>query len=234
MRQLLISILILFVSIQAFGQDNFYDRVDRLMKKYVSDGKVDYAAIKANPQELNDLVEKINKAQVGFYSEEERKAFYINSYNVLVIKGIVMAYPVKSPMDIDGFFDKKKHQIAGESLTLNDIENKKIREVYEDARIHFVLVCAAKGCPQIINSAYRPGTLDAQLNTQTRLSMNNPDFIKAGKSKVEISEIFKWYEADFGGKENFISYINEYRDEKISESASVGHYTYDWALNEKK
>ena len=43
-------------------------------------------------------------------------------------------------------FDSKKFQLAGEKLTLNQIEKQKLKPEI-DPRVHFVLVCAALSCP---------------------------------------------------------------------------------------
>jgi hypothetical protein len=39
------------------------------------------------------------------------------------------------------------------------------------------LVCGAIGCPPLINEAYLPNTLEAQLETQTKIALNE-NFIK--------------------------------------------------------
>lgn len=67
----------------------------------------------------------------------------------------------------------------------------------EEARFHFVLVCAAIGCSPIVTKAYRPETLEKQLQEQTVKAMNSPDFVKVEKDKVLLSELMKWYEKDF-------------------------------------
>ncbi len=143
---------------------------------------------------------------------------------------------MKSPLDKSGFFDIKKHEIGGELITLNDIEHKLLRASFpKEPRFHFVLVCAGLGCPPIINKAYMPSTLDAQLEQQTILALNDPLFIRVNKNKVRISQIFKWYKSDFTKEVNsLVDFINQYRTEKLPERAQVSFYTYNWALNENK
>ena len=163
-----------------------------------------------------------------------QKAFWINVYNVIVIKSVIENYPVESPLSISGFFDKKKHTVGMEKLTLNEIENDKIRSRFNDPRVHFVLVCAGLGCPPIINKAYLPEILDTQLEKQTRLALNDSKFIRLNerKNKVAVSEIFKWYLKDFATSQSeLISYINSYRDEKIPTDYKLEYYPYDWKLN---
>ncbi|PCJ85754.1 MAG: hypothetical protein COA57_07255 [Flavobacteriales bacterium] len=225
----------------AFSADDnatsFFNDANSFLAKYVIEGCVDYHAIQNNTVELRKLVRVMENMDLSKFSHNEQKAFWINAYNLTVINSIIHHWPIKSPMDVSGFFDKLKHTIASEKLTINDIENKKIRAVYNDPRIHFVLVCAAMGCPKIISEAYFPEKLEAQLEARTKATLNDPSFIRirADDDKTLISEIFKWYKEDFTGTgKSVLQYINQYRINKIPSNYSVSHYTYDWALNKKK
>ena len=104
----------------------------------------------------------------------------------------------------------------------------------KEARFHFVLVCAGLGCPPLINKAYKPSSLEAQLQRQTEIALNNPDFIKVKGNKVQLSQIFEWYKGDFTQDGTEIDYINKFRKEAISEKAKVSYYSYDWRLNSKQ
>ncbi|MGB5499916.1 MAG: DUF547 domain-containing protein [Maribacter sp.] len=214
----------------------FFLQADTFFTTYVSEGKVDYKSIVKNPSSLNELLDHAGKINLSKDNTANYQAFWINGYNLLVIKSIVDNYPIKSPLDKSGFFDIKKHEIGGELLTLNDIEHKMLRALFpNEPRFHFVLVCAGLGCPPIINKAYMPNTLDAQLEQQTKLALNDPLFIQVNKNKVKISQIFEWYKSDFTKEgENLIDFINKYRTEKLPENAKVSFYSYNWALNESK
>ncbi len=149
-----------------------------------------------------------------------------------MIKGIIDNYPLRSPLDKGGFFDKTKYDLGGVSITLNDIENKKLRAKFGDARVHFVLVCGALGCPPIIAKAYTPENLENLLEAQTIKALNDSSFIRVSKKKVAFSEIFKWYKEDFVTKgQNEIDFLNKYRKEKVPDNAKVTYYPYDWRLN---
>ncbi|MEO1652812.1 MAG: DUF547 domain-containing protein, partial [Bacteroidota bacterium] len=214
--------------------DEFFTQTDQFLKKYVAEGKVKYPEIVNKPEELNSLTRYIAQAPVKDFSGRALKAFYINAYNLLVISSVVEAYPTSSPQNVGGFFDGNKQMVGGEKLTLNEIEKKKLLAPTQDARLHFVLVCAALGCPPISPQAYRPERLEAQLETQTRLALNSDYFIRVNPEdkKVEISEIFNWYKSDFlKSQPNALAFINAYRETKIPEDYKVDFYTYDWALN---
>ncbi|WP_158974493.1 DUF547 domain-containing protein [Cellulophaga sp. L1A9] len=214
----------------------FFYKTDVFFKTYVANGKVKYEAIKNNKEDLLALKNMISTLVVSKENTLEYQAFWINAYNISVIDGVVAHYPIKSPLDVAGFFDKITYKISGTSITLNDIENKKLRaEFPKEARFHFVLVCAGLGCPPIINKAYQPSTLESQLTQQTKKAINNPSFIRVENNKVNISQLFEWYKKDFLQKDASVTaFINSYKSDKLPEDAKVGYYTYDWRLNETK
>jgi len=191
----LITILIGF-SITAQDINTFFDKSNNFFIKNVSDGKVDYEAAKKST-ELNELINVISTFQFSKLAENDQKAYLINVYNLLVINKISENWPVTSPMNIAGFFEGIKHNIAGNNWTLNHLENEFMRPTYKDPRLHFVLVCGAKDCPPITKEAYYPATLELQLEEQTKAALNNSNFIKITEKTLEISEIFKWYAVDF-------------------------------------
>ena len=226
---LLLSALFLAVSLPA---QDFFEKSDFFFAENVSNNKVDYKKLVANSAGLDELIDQIKKQDLTALAESDKKAFLINSYNLLVINQVIENWPTKSVMEIGGFFESNKVVIGGKKMTLNDLENKEIRTVYNDPRVHFVLVCGANGCPPIINKAYLPATLNAQLDLQTKIAMNNPNFIQVNEDgDVKISEIFNWYKEDFLAKGNIIEYINSYRDIPISVEQKPRYYPYDWSIN---
>jgi len=227
--------LFLLTSTMLSAQDPsiFFDSADNFFQTYVENGKVKYAEIKQNPKALSYLMEEAKKVEVSTVNPDQYKAFWINSYNLAVISGIVKNYPVNSPMDIDGFFDKTSYEIGGKEVTLNSIENDLLRAKFPEPRFHFVLVCAAISCPPIIPEAYRAETLEKQLQRQTEKAMNNPQFVQVQKDKVLFSEIMKWYEQDFTKNgQTLIEFANKYRKNPIPNKFETGFYNYNWKLNE--
>lgn len=227
-----ISILI-GVSTIAQSLDSFIDKSNNFFIQNIMDGKVDYEGIK-DSKELTELIKTIETLQFSELKEDEQKAYLINVYNLLVINKIRENWPIASPMDITGFFDGIKHNIAGKNWTLSYLENDIMRAQFKDPRLHFVLVCGAKDCPPIINEAYYPATLESQLEEQTKAALNNSNFIKTDGGSVQLSEIFKWYTSDFKLKaKNELEYINTYRTNKIAPKTKYSYYSYDWSVNAK-
>ena len=228
-----------FIAILSFGQaqntPEFFARADSFLKTHVRDGRVAYKDIKAGSSDLNALLEMAQNTSVSKEKTSEYQAFWINVYNLAVIKGVVENYPLKQPLDVPGFFDKTHYTAGGTSITLNDIENKLLRANFtKEPRFHFVLVCAGLGCPPIINEAYTPDKLEAQLERQTTAALNNPAFIQVNKNKVKISQIFEWYKGDFEQEGSVTDFINKYKTEKLPEKVRLSYYPYDWNLNDIK
>jgi Protein of unknown function, DUF547 len=239
MKHFLALFLWIAATFSAQAADNlsvFIKSSDVFFKKYVANGSVAYTKIKQNLPEVEELYKQAGEITLSGIDAEMQKAFYINAYNIIVIYWVAKHYPLKSPLDNSGFFDKIKHKVAGEEMTLNGLEIKKLLAVYKDARFHFALACAAKSCPPLANFAYTPATLDKQLTERTKQALNNPNWLKVNSATkvIELSKIFDWYKKDFtaGGKTE-IEWINQYRIEKLPESFKVGYYEYDWKLNEK-
>jgi hypothetical protein len=213
---------------------NFFTKADAFFKKNIQNGRVDYKGIKAGAADLKDLVSMIGTFSLKTADEKTQKAFLINAYNILVIKNVVDHYPIAKPTDVTGFFDGIKFNIAGMQMTLSDIENKKVREVYKDARTHFALVCAAKSCPPIANYAFTAANVEEKLDALTKAAMNNAVFIKvdAGKKTVRFSKILDWYKDDFLVTEkSILAYVNKYRVTAIPATFAQDFYEYDWSLN---
>lgn len=233
MKKILILIT-LFVAqlVQAQGNTLFFNKADAFFKTYVSNGRVHYDKIKADSSSLNELIDMMAVAKVSKSNTKDFQAFYINAYNLSVIKGIVDKYPTKSPLNIGGFFDNLNYTIAGKKVSLNGIEKGILFKAFpNEARFHFVLVCAGLGCPPIIAKAYKPATLEAQLTKQTKLALNDPNFIRVDGKKTKISQIFEWYAKDFKSAGGVSKFINKYRTTKLPEGSKLSFYTYDWALN---
>lgn len=211
----------------------FFTQANAFLTKYVRAGKVDYSGIKSDPVKLNELYAAIGSADLSSADKNTKTAFYLNAYNLIVIYSVVQNLPIAKPLDVNGFFDSKKHTVAGINVTLNELENSKLRP---DPRVHFSLVCAAKGCPKIAAEAFMPATVENQMNALTKKAMNDGTFIQVNNETkvVKISKIFDWYSADFLSKNaSTIAFINKYRTTAIPESYRIEYYEYDWSLNGK-
>jgi len=208
---------------------------------------VDYTSLKARRQPLDQyLVEVASVAEPDFkrWTEPQQLAFLLNAYNAYTLQLIIDHYPVKSIKDIGSFFkgpwDQPVVRLFGRTLTLNNLEHDIIRKDYPDPRIHFALVCAARGCPPLREEVYVADRLEAQLDDQARQFLATPakNRVDAVTRTVYLSPIFKWYGADFEKKHgSVLAALQPYWPKtSVAPAADDGfriRYTdYDWSLNQ--
>src|SRR5579872_7398176 len=87
----------------AAGFDQTHKQFNDVLHHYVKDVRVDYAGLKANPQELNRYlaqVAAVTESDFKQWNENEQIAFLINAYNAYTLRLILDHYPVKSIKDI--------------------------------------------------------------------------------------------------------------------------------------
>lgn len=224
-------------------RDNDYTKVNALYGRFVRDGQVNYAAWKqAGPAELDQVLKEMN-AWPGLKEAPDRMrlAFLINAYNLTTIRTILDLYPLKSVKDVPGFFDKTKHEVAGGSYTLDELEKTIIRPLAgEDGLYHFGLVCGARGCPPLRSWAFQADSLANQLYDQTRLFVADRSKVRleSKENVLYVSELFHWYIGDFErGDYTLPRFIGPYFSlaaaMKFSElEPEVRYLPYDWSLND--
>jgi len=216
-----------------------YAMLDDLLLSHVRDGFVDYDGIALDPR-LDDFI-----AQLGVTTPEElgspaeRKAFYINAYNAIAIRGILDGQSPDSLFGRSRFFKRMRFDVLGEPMSLEDIEHERLRPM-GDARIHFAIVCASLSCPRLSSRAYLPATLDAQLDAATEQFLNDPtrNVFDSNRRVAYVSKIFDWFQEDFvansGSLQIFMArYVTDQASARIlrAESFEVNFRDYDWSLN---
>lgn len=234
MKKLVTLSLILF-TFMAFAEKPNHENWSVLLKKYVNaEGKVNYKGLKKDISKVDDYIEDLKKnAPESAWSNSEKKAYWINAYNVFTIKLILTKYPIKSITDIktDGkdAWTHKWIEIGGAKLSLNDIEKTKLIKGFGDARVHFLINCASFSCPILINKAVTADNVEKLLGEQTKKFFADKSRNKISADKIEISEIFKWYKDDFG---DVLEFINKHSAVKVNKDAEIKYMNYNWNINE--
>lgn len=227
-----IIVLLLIVS-TSFAQNFDYKKTSLFLGKYVSDkGNVNYDKIKSNKTDLDVIIKQFEEKQpTDKWSKNEKLAYYINAYNVYTLKVVIDNYPTKSIKDIDNAWDKKIVTSGKNKISLSDVEHKILRKMNEP-RIHFAINCASFSCPNLLNEAFLPETIDKQLETVTKSFINDKTKNTITATDIKISEIFNWFGSDFKTKKtSVIDFINKYSTVKIDKKAKVKFLDYNWNLN---
>ena len=107
-----------------------------------------------------------------------------------------------------------------------------------DPRIHFALVCGSRSCAPI--DFYDPPEIYNQLEKAAKSFINSSEVVFfPEEGKLLVSEIFHWYEEDFGGKSGVIDFIYDYLADNSSrdflkqsgQHIRLEYIYYDWNLN---
>ena len=221
----------------------------RVLDRYAIDGGLDYAGLAADRADLDAFLAALETAEPAGWSSAEQIAFWSNAYNAVVAEYVLELYPdVASVKDVAGFFDAKRRRVAGEELTLDEIETRG-RDL-GDPRIHFAVVCASTSCPDLPSEPFDPERLDEQLDRLTREFLADPEKglrYDEADNTLWLSSIFKWYAGDFTGGSTVVAffargkvvswilpYLEEsFRDTLIERQPSVKYLEYDWSLNDR-
>ncbi len=191
---------------------------------------------------LANYVGTLERVQISGYRRAEQFAYWVNLYNAVTIRTVLDAYPVESIRKInDGFFspgpwDRKLVTVEGQALSLNDIESRILRPLWDDPRTHYVINCASIGCPNLDGSAYRAAGLENRLDDAARRYINNARGVRIEDGELIVSSIYAWFRDDFGGtKASVLSHLKTYADADLKAALSgrtdIDGYEYDWDLN---
>src|SRR5262249_38666689 len=152
--------------------------------KYLVPGKVNlirYAQVTPIDREsLNAYIARLSALLVSKYARAEQLAYWINLYNALTVRLVLDHYPVASIRDIDispglfadGPWDKDLITVEGKRITLNDIEHRILRPIWNDPRLHYALNCAALGCPNLQPTAFTSDNADQLMERGARDFIN--------------------------------------------------------------
>jgi hypothetical protein len=229
-----------------------------------AEGRVDYEALKNsdNYKDYEILSQKLNSFDVfSLKTDAEKKAFWINIYNILIIHGVIELDIKRSVKEVFNFFARIGYIIGGFFFSADDIEHGILRKrrphpgtglqqfsLFDkrkalcldrfDPRIHFALVCASSSCPPI--EFYDASKIDRQLDIAAKSFINRKGIIlDVEKNTVYLSQIFQWYADDFDKNQSAVlKYILHYADEKMKQyvlgninNIKVQYLPYDWNLN---
>lgn len=218
----------------------------RVLSSYVHGGRVDYAGLKAHPEDLQRFLGDLATVDLGTLNSTQQKALYINAYNAFTLSLIVSRYPLDSIRSLDGGnpWNVRHFDLANGSITLDQIENGHLRPL-GDPRIHAAINCASISCPPLQNRPFLAESLDAQLEEAAR---NWARSARLEGNTLTVSRIFDWYGDDFrkrygisdvpgveGKMEAALNFVASYWEEKAAVlrggGVKVVYEEYDWRLN---
>lgn len=195
--------------------------------------------------ELSNYLEAMSRVAPTQLNQNEQLAYWINLYNAQTIQ-VVLDHPKKKsilsmgPFFAFGPWDEPYLTIEGKPVTLNDIEHRILRPIWQDHRLHYVLNCASIGCPNLNRHAYQAELIDQQLAGAQVNFLRHPRAVTLTDSgKLQVTSLFDWYLIDFAQDiSGLLAYLAAQRPDLAADlSALVDEgnpkidYVYDWDLN---
>jgi hypothetical protein len=210
------------------------------------------AKLKESSEEVSSALAEfpLKELEIQLATSDTRKAFWLNLYNAFSVLLLT-----ENPNIIATFLGRQKHFraksicVAGQRLSLNDIEHgmlrrrngifftklfistfeKQFRVEALDNRIHFALNCGGRSCPPI--RYYEAKKIKQQLDIAARAFLYTEAEYDEAKNEVLLSKILLWYRLDFGGEKGTIALLKKY--DKIPENSSpkLRYKKYDWTTD---
>jgi hypothetical protein len=248
-----LPVLLIFFLFTPNLMANLHDPLNELLKKHVHEDQVDYKSLLTKKSVLNSYLKKLENLDISKLNRNEEMAMWINAYNACTVMLILNHYPVESIKDIPTSKRWKWQgwNIAGEMLSLDEIEHVKLRPMGEP-RIHFAINCASKSCPNLLAEAFVAHKLESQLSRATKAFLNDEfrgmalkkssSFLGFGSSEsVHVSKIFSWFGGDFISTDgSLVSFLKKHASgeaaklvKDLNDDNELSYLDYDWNLNGK-
>lgn len=198
----------------------------------------DYANVTNSDEKiLNSYLRQMRRIDPREYKKSEQYAYWVNLYNAITVKIILDNYPIKSITKLGGLFsfgpwDEEVITVAGKALTLNDIEHRILRPIWNDPRTHYAVNCASFGCPNLQAKAFTANNSEQLLNKAATEFINSKKGVLIINNKVQLSSIYEWFALDFGNQQQLFAHLKKYRPELKPFKGDIS-YEYDWDLNKQ-
>lgn len=192
----------------------------------------------SDKQQLKQYIADLAAITPQTLRKEQQYAYWVNLYNAITVDIILANYPLKSITKLGGIFSfgpwgDDAVKIDGKTLTLNDIEHRILRPIWNDPRTHYAVNCASLGCPNLQKEAFTATNSDALLTKAAREFINSEKGLLITEKRSQLSSIYEWFADDFGGEDNLLEHLKQYRSDLPPSLINI-EYQYDWSLNEVK
>ncbi len=190
---------------------SFHDKCADVLKTFVDDkGMVDYKTLRRKRLNLKSLLQEFDNLDPNEYrtwANEDKIAFWLNAYNIQMLKIITDNYPIRSSrilrlypgwgpnsiLHIKGIWTDYKFLVMDEEFTLSEIDKRFFRKEFDDPRIFFAISSTSLSSPPLRNEPYYGHKLNEQLDDQARRFLSSPLAFRTDKEKrrVYLSSLFQ-------------------------------------------
>lgn len=222
-----------------------YKAYQQVLKKVIHNDSIDYMELKHQLPLLEQAQAELRQIRPEAYkkmTQNEQEAFWINAYNMSILKLVVQRYPVKSIRDVGmpliGPWFQNSFEVLGGKRSLRKME-KILWKEFRDPRARFALHFAAQSSPMLRSEPYRGETLDQQLDEAGKNYVQNPKWNKfdRGNDTIYLSELFIWNKKEFGQGRKLFEFLKPFLAPKILEyldehQMKIYYKDFNWSLND--
>ncbi|AGB15569.1 Protein of unknown function, DUF547 [Halovivax ruber XH-70] len=186
-----------------------------------------------------------------------RLAFWLNVFNAFV-QLLIEDHGARlsdSRFDRWAFFSRDRFEIAGTSLSLNDVRDgilrhsrarwgwgyvprlfpssfeRRFRLAACDPRVHFALSGAGEHSPPV--TIYSPPDVDDELDVATEWFLAETVTYDRERDLVAIPHLFRRYRGDFGGLDGIRDFLARY-DALPNPSTAIEYAQHDWTVDARR
>jgi hypothetical protein len=235
----------------AMSQDHIsHEEWQHFLTRYVKTNEeginlVDYPHIaEGDLENLQNYIIRLSHVPIQNYNRNEQLAFWLNLYNALTVQIVADYYPVDTIQDVKispglfsaGPWGANLIKVRGVQLSLDDIQNRIIRPIWNDPRTLYAMSHATIGGANLSKEAFEGQTINNQLNKAAHEYINSLRAIQIIEGKLIVSKIYDWFKDDFGGNiQGLIIHLSQYAEEPLKSHLkridTVNSYIYNWHLN---
>jgi len=178
-----------------------FAKYDKLLHDFVdADGLVDYSSLKKSGL-LNLAVDELATISPDkFPTREARLCYWINAYNLLILKTICDNYPVTSIRLLGNKPSLTKYIVASDIYSVKDVLETRLAGNFGDEPLAtFVVNGGAQGYPPLINHVIEPTHLKADEQANLYKFANDPRNSKYDDvtNRFSIAPYFQFYSDEY-------------------------------------
>lgn len=243
-----VSFLIIFLSaLSSIGQEKTdYLNLSQELLTDLKDNKdyTDHVELLSDTN-LKDLTDQLK-------NDDQKKAFWINIYNAFVQLSLSENPDLFTAENRSQFFSEPRVKIAGEFLSLDDIEHgiirksrvkwslgylrkwfrpkweRQLRVDEVDWRIHFALNCGAISCPPI--AIYSAENINKELDYMSKTYLKEQTTYNEETKTAKTVALMSWFRGDFGGKCGAKKILKNYEITPVKPK-KIEFKDYNWTMS---
>ncbi len=237
--------------------DHKYTCLSGIYSQYIKNERVNYSSLSLHDELLDECVKSVRKVKEKEYeafSLDQKRAYWINAYNLFLLKIIADHYPIKgdgryskfpanSPMSIEGAWTDIKFKSPVGKVTLSRIENNILPKLGEPLFI-FGICNGTKGAAPLSPEVFTADNLQAKLERAAKKYMRDAGNVSVDPSgsRIVVNCYLKnhtdLFESDFFKRGQYINrdkkeitlmnLLIKYGDPKVAKILRSNRFEFTW------